>query len=138
MPQRVVSVGYHEQDTILTLGVKPVAVREWVGKRPYATFPWAEDALGDARPEVFEGELNFERIAGLKPDVIVATSALLDDQQYATLSTIAPTLVEGAEYVGFGMPWQETTRTIGRALGRTERAEELVAEVEGGFAEAHS
>lgn len=135
-PERVVSVGYHEQDTILALGVKPVAVREWIGKKPYATHAWAKDELGDARPVVLEGELNFEQIAALKPDLIVATSALLEEQQYQTLAKIAPTIPEASQYVGFGMPWQEITRTIGRALGRAERAETLVAEVEADFAEA--
>lgn len=135
-PERVVSVGYHEQDTILALGVKPVAVREWIGKKPYATHEWAKDELGDAQPVVLEGELNFEQIAALKPDLIVATSALLEEQQYQTLAKIAPTIPEASQYVGFGMPWQEITRTIGRALGRAERAESLVAEVEADFAEA--
>lgn len=135
-PQRVVSVGYHEQDTILALGVKPVGVREWLGKKPYAVHPWAEDELGDARPTVLEGELNYEQIAALRPDLIVATSALLEEQQYTTLAKIAPTIVEPSNYVGFGMPWQEITRTIGRALGRAERADALVSEVEGRFARA--
>lgn len=129
-PERVVSIGYHEQDTILALGVKPVAVREWIGKKPYAIHPWAEDELGDAKPVVLEDELNFEQIASLRPDLIVATSALLEEQQYQTLAKIAPTIPEPSQYVGFGMPWQEITRTIGRALGREERAEALVADVE--------
>ena len=137
-PVRVVSVGYHEQDPILALGVKPVAVREWFGEQPYATWPWAQDELGDAQPEVLTGELNLERIAGLRPDLIVALSALLDQAQYDSLAKIAPTLVEPAEYVGFGMPWQEITRTIGRALGQEDRADAMVAEVEGGFAEARA
>ncbi len=96
-PLRVVSVGYHEQDPILALGVKPVAVREWFGEQPYATWPWAQDELGDAQPEVLTGEgINFERVAGLRPDLIVALSALLDREQYDTLAKIAPTLVEPA------------------------------------------
>ncbi len=43
-----------------------------------------------------------------------------------------------AEYVGFGMPWQEITRTLGRALGRADQADAMVAEVEGGFAAARA
>ncbi len=38
------------------------------------------------------------------------------------------------EYVDFGVPWQVQTRTVGRALGREQRAEELIAEVEERFA----
>jgi iron complex transport system substrate-binding protein len=136
-PTRVVSVGYHEQDTLLALGVKPVAVREWFGNKPYALHPWAESARGDATWEVLgSGDLNFEQIAALRPDLIVATSALLEQAQYDKLSAIAPTLTEGKEYVGFGMPWQEITRTLGKAVGKPDKAEELVTRVEAKFTDA--
>ncbi len=74
-PKRIVVVGLVEQDALLALGVVPVATTEWYGDHPGAIFPWAEEALGDApRPEVldFTDGLQFERIAGLRPDLIVA------------------------------------------------------------------
>lgn len=51
-PKRVVTVGYNEQDFVLALGVEPVGVREWFGDQPNATWPWTQDELGDANPEV--------------------------------------------------------------------------------------
>ena len=36
-PERVVSLGYTDQDAILALGTVPVAAREFVGNRPAAT-----------------------------------------------------------------------------------------------------
>lgn len=70
-PKRVVTVGYNEQDFVLALGVEPVGVREWFGDQPNATWPWAQDELGDANPEVLPtAELNFEQIAALWPDLI--------------------------------------------------------------------
>ena len=51
-PTRVVTVGVTEQDTVLALGVTPVGVTDWYGDQPYATWPWAQDELGDATPEV--------------------------------------------------------------------------------------
>jgi len=57
-------------------------------------------------------------------------------EEYETLSAIAPTVSSSGEYPFFGMPWQETTRVVGQALGQPERAEELVAEVDELFAEA--
>ncbi|HEY8476280.1 MAG TPA: iron-siderophore ABC transporter substrate-binding protein [Chloroflexota bacterium] len=138
-PQRVVSLGYTEQDPILALGVKPIAVREWFGKQPHAVWPWAQDELGDARPVVLTmpfGQLNFETIAALRPDLIVATHAGINEEEYRTLSRIAPTVAQPGEYPDFGVPWQEQTRIVGRALGRAERAEQIVAEVEARIAAA--
>lgn len=136
-PERVVSVGFSDQDPLLALGVVPVAVREWFGEQPDATWPWAQDELGDADPEVLDlAELNLERIAGLNPDLIVGVSSGMTEDEYKDLSAIAPTVARPSEYVDYGVPWQEQTRVIGRALGQEDRAEELVAEVEGRLVEA--
>ncbi|GIV79582.1 MAG: hypothetical protein KatS3mg050_3976 [Litorilinea sp.] len=138
-PQRVVTVGFSEQDPVLALGVKPVAVREWFGEQPYAIWPWAQDELGDATPQVLRmpfGELNFEAIAALQPDLIVATHAGITQEEYDLLAQIAPTLAQSAAYPDFGMPWQEQTRIIGQALGRPEQAEAQIEKVEAQIAEA--
>jgi len=140
-PKRVVTVGFSEQDPVLALDVKPVAVREWFGGYPYAVWPWAQDALGDATPEVLVmpfGELDFEKIAALRPDLIVATHSGITEREYTTLSRIAPTLAQPGEYPDFGVPWQVQTRLIGRALGREELAEQRVAEVEAKIAAARA
>lgn len=129
-PERVVSLGYSDQDPILALGTVPVLVREWFGKQPFATFPWAADRLGGAEPGVIDGEVNFEQIAAARPDLIVATYGFIDDNQYRTLSTIAPTLAQSGDYVDGGMPWQEVQRVIGRALGRSDEAAALVERAE--------
>ena len=136
-PKRVVTVGFTDQDYVLALGVKPVAVREWYGEYDYATWPWARDELGDAEPEVLPStELNFEQIAGLEPDLIVGVSSGMTQEEYDTLSEIAPTLAQSGEFVDYGVPWQEQTRAIGRALGRQDRAGEVVYDVEARFAAA--
>jgi len=51
-PERVVSIGYNEHDFLLALGVIPVALRDWYGEQPNSVWPWAQDELGDATPEV--------------------------------------------------------------------------------------
>lgn len=130
-PQRVVSVGFSDQDPLLALGVVPVAVREFFGEQPDATWPWAQDELGDADPAVLDvAELNFEQIAGLKPDLIVGVSSGITSDEYQQLSRIAPTIARPKQYVDYGVPWEEQTLVIGRAVGRASAAEKLVAEVE--------
>jgi len=139
-PQRIVLVGLVEQDALLALGIVPVATREWYGGRPGAIFEWAKDKLGAAPvPEVLSGnELSFERIAALKPDIIIGLYAGLTEEEYATLSQIAPTVAQPKEYVDWGIPWQELTRKIGLIVGKAAEAEQLVAEVEAKFAEARA
>jgi iron complex transport system substrate-binding protein len=137
-PERVVSVGLTDQDPILARGVTPAGVRDWFGDQPHAVWPWARDELGDAEPMIVgsDTELNYEQIASLQPDVIIGVSSGMTEEEYATLSQIAPTVAQSDEYVDYGVPWQEQTRVIGRVLGRAEKAEELIAEVEKLFDEA--
>ena len=132
-PKRVVTIGFSEQDPVLALGVKPVAVREWFGGHPYAVWPWAVYELGDAEPTVLTmpfGELDYERIAALRPDLIIATHSGITEEEYERLSRIAPSLAQSGDYPDFGMPWQEQTRMIGRALGLADKAEAVVSDVE--------
>ena len=85
-PERVVSLGFAGIDNLLALGVKPVAVRYWYGDYPYAAWPWAQDALGDAQPVVLKGDLNIEQIAALQPDVIMAVSSGITPGRRTTVS----------------------------------------------------
>jgi iron complex transport system substrate-binding protein len=136
-PERVVTIGYTDQDFVLALGVRPVGVREWIGERPHATWPWARDELGDAKPEVLPaGELNIEQVAALRPDVIIGIYAGLKPQEYEQLSRIAPTVPASGKHVPYGTPWQEQTLLTGRALGREAEAEQLVSDVEAQFERA--
>ena len=84
------------------------------------------------------GELDYEQIAALRPDIIIATHSGITEEEYGRLTQIAPTLAQSGDYPDFGMPWQEQTRSIGEALGRPSQAEEVVAGVEAKIAEAGS
>lgn len=135
-PERVVSVGFNDQDTLLALGVTPVGVREWYGDYPYATWPWAQDELGDATPEVLPAaEINFEAVAALDPDLIVGVFSGMTADDYELLSQIAPTVAQPAEYTDFGTPWREVTRIYGRAVGAPDRAEQVIADLDARLAE---
>lgn len=129
-PERVVSVGFQEQDTLLALGIKPVAVREWWNEQPFATWVWARDELGDAEPVVLDAsELDFEVIAGLNPDLILGPYGGITPDEYDVLSQLAPTVPQPAEYQDYTMPWREQTLLIGRALGKEDEAQALIDEV---------
>lgn len=131
-PERVLSVGFNEHDFVLALGVVPVGLREWYGEQPNGVWPWAQKLLAGAEPEVLSsGDLNFEQIAALQPDVIVGVWSGMTEEDYALLSKIAPTVSHGPGHDQYGTPWQEQTRMIGAAIGRAGTAEEVVERVEG-------
>jgi iron complex transport system substrate-binding protein len=133
-PQRVVSVGVHEQDFLYALGIAPVGVHEWFDGYPYATGPWAEAArvAVDAEPEVLMAwEINVEWVAALKPDLIVATYfGDLDDGTYTLLQQIAPVVTAPPGYPAWGAPWQEELRLLGKATGTSDKAEAIIADLD--------
>lgn len=137
-PERVVVVGLTEQDILLELGVTPVAVTEWYGEQPYATWPWAQELLGDAQPEVLSQAdgIEFERIAGLEPDLIIGTNSGMTEKDYELLSAIAPTVTNVAGSTPYFSPWQDQVLQVARALGREADGQALVDEVEGKYAAA--
>jgi len=141
-PQRVVSVGLHEQDFLYALGVAPVGVKEWFGDKPYATWPWADDeriALG-AEPAVMDGDgINFEWVLAQDPDLIVAIYWWMDEETYDRLSAIAPVIVTPAGYEPWGAPWQAELEIIDLATsGNTEKSEAIIAEFEARYAEVRA
>lgn len=134
-PERVVSVGFNEQDIILALGVVPVGIRDWYGDQPHAVWPWAVDALGGAEPEVLSAtEINVEAVAALRPDLILGVSSGMTEDEYEQLSAIAPTVAQSGDFIDYGMPWQDATLLIGEALGRAGQARQLIDDTEGLFA----
>ncbi|WP_245840772.1 iron-siderophore ABC transporter substrate-binding protein [Puniceibacterium sediminis] len=132
--RRVVSIGYSTQDPLLALGVVPVGIRYWFGDFPHGVWPWAQGHLGSAAPVLITGEVSMETVAGLAPDLIVAIGSGISQAEYELLSRIAPVLMQSPEYSTYGSPWQDTTRRIGQAVGKSELAETLIAEVGDTFA----
>lgn len=138
--ERIVTVGLTEQDALLALGIVPVGTTEWFNEYPGALWPWAQALAGDTVPTVVGDAVtvNFERIAALQPDLILALYSGLTQEDYDLLSQIAPTVAQPAAYVDYGIPWQELTLTVGQAVGMAAEAEALVAQVEARFAQAQA
>jgi iron complex transport system substrate-binding protein len=139
-PQRIVTVGLTDQDAVLALGKIPVGTTEWLGGYPGAVGPWAADQLAGAKtPTVLKDTgtgPQTERIAALRPDLILAVYGGLTKEQYDTLSKFAPVVAQPKEYNDYGVPWQQQTEIIGRALGQETKAKELVRGVQADFKSA--
>ena len=90
-PERIVTLGWSSEDAVLALGKIPVGMPRY---RFFASgiFPWNEDRLAGARPYLFEGDIDYEAIAALRPDLILGIYSGIDDLAYKRLSSIAPTV----------------------------------------------
>lgn len=133
-PRRVVSAGYTGQDELLAVGVVPIAVTNWFGDQPFAVWPWAQPKLGSARPVVLnlDNGIQVNQIAGLKPDLIVATNAGVDADTYQKLSAIAPTVPQ-SDGDAFFEPWKEQAAAIGQAVFQVDLMKSLVDGVDQKF-----
>lgn len=143
-PKRIVVVGYTEQDTLLALGLAPIATTQWYEEQPYAVWPWAIDLLGDAKPEVLDSAdgLPLEKITELKPDLILGTNAGLTEKNYQALTKIAPTIPSSGAYGSNTLePWRVQTVLIGQAVGQEAEAQAMTEALIQRFADtaaAHS
>ncbi|MFS8202188.1 iron-siderophore ABC transporter substrate-binding protein [Streptomyces sp. CWNU-52B] len=139
-PKRIVTVGLTDQDAVLALGKVPVGTTEWLGGYKGAIGPWATDKLGSGKvPTVLKDTgtgPQTEKIAELRPDLILAVYGGLTKDQYTTLSKFAPVVAQPKQYNDFGVPWQQQTEIIGKALGKESEAKDLVKGVQSDFATA--
>ncbi|MFI5428858.1 ABC transporter substrate-binding protein [Aeromicrobium sp. UC242_57] len=137
-PQRILTMDAESTDTALALGVVPtsIAAQDFGGDKE-GYLPWtrkALDALVDTPPktDVFfseTGEVDFEHILELAPDVILAPYSGFSQEDYERLSEIAPTVP--FDYKPWQpSSWQNMTTSVGQALGRPARAAELIKQAE--------
>lgn len=135
-PKRVVTLGLSDQDAVLAMGTKPVGVVDWFKERPFGKWPWAQPSWGDTVPEIVgeRDEYNFEKIAALRPDLILAQYSGMKKEQFDTLSKIAPVVAQPPDFDDYAAPWQDSARLAGKALGKSDRVERLVEEMADRFA----
>jgi iron complex transport system substrate-binding protein len=133
-PKRVATLGWSDQDNAVALGVIPVGATKltW-GGNDAGSSDWFDAAVEEAGAEApvryddADGA-PIEEIAKLRPDVILATNSGITEQEYEKLSKIAEVVAypEGP----WVTPWRTSLKTVGMALGRSERAEEVAAETQ--------
>lgn len=130
-PQRIVALGEVDQDTLLALGVQPVAMAELTGIQSDGLTPWTAPKLSGTKPTLLKaGEAGFplEQIAALKPDLILAGGDYYIDKEYASLSQLAPTTAY--ETGPAEDSWQTVARQVAKAVGKAGEGEKLVTDVE--------
>ena len=134
-PERVATVGWENQDTPLALGVAPVGVSaaNYGLVTENNLHPWTDEAfqsLGVDSPVVFNDVdgLDYEAISDSHPDVILASYSGFTQEEYETLSQIAP--VVPYKEAPWQTTWKEQTIENATGMGMKKEGEEKVAEVE--------
>ena len=134
-PERVVTLGWGSQDTVLALGITPVGVPSdgFAGDPETGLLPWTADAieeLGGEAPTTYVDlpEVDVQEIAALEPDLILATYSGISQEVYDQLSQLAPTVAYPE--TPWLVAWQDQTVINGRALGMEAEAEQLVTDTE--------
>ncbi|RJQ75503.1 iron-siderophore ABC transporter substrate-binding protein [Pseudonocardiaceae bacterium YIM PH 21723] len=136
-PKKIVAVGYTDDQAALALGAKPVGMTDQytnpAGKSPdiNTQWPWTKDKWGDSKPEVVmvNGDTapNFEKIAKLDPDLIIAVYSEIDQASYDKLTKLAPTVARTkAEKEPFSAPWQDNALQISKALGKEDEGKKQI------------
>ena len=98
-PLRVASVAWANHEVPLALGIVPVIQEKvtWGDDDDNGILPWVEDQLaelGADAPALYDPTdgIDFEAINDAAPDVIIASYSGLSQEEYDTLSKIAPTV----------------------------------------------
>lgn len=134
-PERVATVNWANQEVPLALGVVPVGMQE-------ATFgddddngilPWVEEKLeelGGETPVLFDETdgIDFEAVADTDPDVILAAYSGLTQDDYDTLSEIAP--VVAYPEAPWATDWRDMITYNAMGLGLQEEGEQLIDDLQ--------
>lgn len=122
---RVVGLEWNVVEHAVSLGVMPVSVSDVEGYGNWVQAAPLDDSVTDVG---LRGEPSLETIAGLQPDVVLATAGL-PDQAITQLEDLAPVLVvEGADASGSIAQMREDVRLVAEATGTEEAADQLFAD----------
>jgi iron complex transport system substrate-binding protein len=130
-PERVATVSWANHEVPLALGVVPVGMSKatWGDDDGDGILPWDEERLAElgAEPPVLFDEtdgIDFEAVADTRPDVILASYSGLTQEEYDTLSKIAP--VVAYPEVAWGTSYEDMIRLNSAAMGLADEGDALI------------
>lgn len=134
-PERVATVNWANHEVPLALGVVPVgmASADFGDDDGNGMLPWVEEKLeelGGEQPVLFDETdgIDFEAVADTAPDVILAAYSGLTQEDYDTLSEIAP--VVAYPEAPWATSWRDMILFNAEGMGMAAEGEALVAELE--------
>ena len=107
-PKRIVCLGQTDHDPTVALGYTPIALAGFVDSTYTPVRPWNKQAFGTTPPVLNMLEIEFEKVAALEPDLILAVMSGTTKGDYAKLSAMAPTVAQPADYEDWAVPLKPT------------------------------
>lgn len=141
---RVASLGLGDVDTLLALGITPVAIAPWGAQGdgdPSGVGPWAKELLGDARPATIYNTASgftadvLEQVTAADPTQIIAVNQAVDVQAQDSLENIAPTTLKPDGFEDWQIPWDKQVETIAAAVDKAPEGEKLIEDTEKAFSD---
>lgn len=131
-PERVVVIGNggtDDIDALYALGVTPVAISKDALSSD-GIYPWLKDRIDTKKTKLLDTltAVDYEAVAALQPDLILATSDFTLDKDYKKLAAVAPTI--GYETAWGQQTWQEHVQVVGQAVGKPDEAAKVVKDTE--------
>ncbi|WP_329139998.1 ABC transporter substrate-binding protein [Streptomyces sp. NBC_01476] len=127
-PKRVVVLSSVDLDASLAAGVVPVLAPKNVFTAD-GGYPWLQGKLTkDTELVSTISALPFEKIAALKPDLILDTGDYTAKDNYGKLSQIAPTVAPLTSAATDS--WEDRQRLIGKALGRQAESDQAIKQAQ--------
>ncbi|PSB09505.1 iron-siderophore ABC transporter substrate-binding protein [Pleurocapsa sp. CCALA 161] len=132
-PQRIISLYTTPLANLLALDLKPLAITPVTGVQDEFP-PYLAEKVEGMEIVGINYEPNLERIAQLKPDLIVGWD--FHEKTYPLLSQISPTLLVPKDITQSpNADWQKYTNYLATALGKQDKAQQLIAEYDRRIAE---
>ncbi|WP_315638173.1 MULTISPECIES: iron-siderophore ABC transporter substrate-binding protein [Microbacterium] len=133
-PERVATIAWANHEVPLALGIVPVGMSKatWGDDDDNGILPWVEeklDELGGETPVLFDETdgIDYEAVADTEPDVILAAYSGLTQEEYDTLSKIAP--VVAYPDVAWGTSVDDMVEMNSKALGLEAEGEALIEDL---------
>ncbi|GAA2507737.1 ABC transporter substrate-binding protein [Winogradskya humida] len=134
-PTRVVTLGWSDAEVALALGVQPVGDANWMAFEGDGQGVWNQGKYTTPPEKVGTLELDMEKIAALKPDLILDTRASGDKARYDQINALGVPVVDipkGGE--AYKTTWEQQLDLVSKALGKTAEAAKLKSDLEAQFA----
>lgn len=134
-PERVATIAWANHDVAIALGTVPVgfSAANYGIQDDSGMLPWTAEALkelGEENPNIYQDTdgLDFEAIADSTPDVILAAYSGITQEEYDTLSQIAPVIAY--KDVPWVTSWRDQVTLNAAGMGMEKEGAQLIADTE--------